>query len=148
MPAQRGFTMVELVMTMIIVGIMAIAVVPRMDLLRGFDDIGFRDQVKSALEYARKSAVAGRRHVQIAIVGGAVTVTAASALPETNPTTYDRNLQLPGTNSHTFTAPSGVTISPDTTIVFNPLGRPSAGATITVSSAGTITVEAETGYVH
>jgi len=145
--AQAGFTMVELVVTMVIIGIMAIAIVPRMSLLRGFDEIGYRDQVKSALEYARKSAVAGRRHVQIAIVGGTVTVTAASALPETNPTTYNRNLQLPGTNSHTFTAPNGVTIS-DTTIVFDPLGRPSTGAAITVSGAGTITVEAETGYVH
>jgi prepilin-type N-terminal cleavage/methylation domain-containing protein len=64
MPTQRGFTMVELVVTMIIIGIMAIAVVPRMDLLRGFDEIGFRDQVKGTLEYARKSAVAGRRNVQ------------------------------------------------------------------------------------
>jgi len=145
-----GFTLVELVVTMVVIGIMAIAVVPRMDLLRGFDDVGFRDQVKAAIEYARKSAVAGRRHVQVAIVGNTITVTAASALPETNPTTYNRNLQLPGTNSHTFTAPSGVTITPNTTLVFDPLGRPSAGARLTVSGAGTITVtvEAETGYVR
>lgn len=145
---QSGFTLVELVVTLVIIGILAIAVVPRMDLLRGFDEIGFRDQVKATLEYARKSAVAGRRHVRIAIAGGTVTVTAASALPETNPTTYDRNLLLPGSSSNTFTAPSGVTITPDTTIVFSPLGRPSAGATLTVSGAGTITVAAETGYVR
>lgn len=145
---QRGFTMVELIVTMVVIGIMAIAVLPRMDLLGGFDEVGFRDQVKATLEFARKSAVAGRRDVQIAIVGGTVTVTAASALPETNPTTYDRNLRLPGTNSHTFAAPTGVTITPDTTLVFDPLGRSSAGATLTVSGAGSITVEAETGYVH
>lgn len=145
--AQAGFTMVELIVTMVIIGIMAIAIVPRMGSLRNFDEIGFRDQVKAALEYARKSAVAARRHVQITIVGGTITVGRASALPETNPTTYT-NLQLPGINSHTFAVPSGVTIAPDTTLVFDPLGRPSAGATLAISGAGTISVEAETGYVH
>jgi hypothetical protein len=69
-------------------------------------------------------------------------------LPENNPTTYNRNLLLPGTNNHTFAVPTSISITPNTTLVFDPLGRPSAGATLTVNGAGTITIEAETGYVR
>ncbi|GAB1392138.1 hypothetical protein MASR1M60_03010 [Rhodocyclaceae bacterium] len=141
--------MVELIVTMIIIGIMAIAVVPRMDLLRGFDEIGFRDQVKSALEYARKSAVAQRRNVHVTITNTIVAVNIASDIPEgADAANFDRFLTLPGTNINNITAPPGVTLTPAVIINFDPLGRPSTGAVITVSGAGTITVEAETGYVH
>jgi hypothetical protein len=49
-----------------------------------------------------------------------------------------------------ITAPTGITLtSSAATITFNALGKPSTGATITVSGATTvITVETETGYVH
>jgi MSHA pilin protein MshC len=145
---QRGFTMVELIVTMVVIGILAIAVLPRMDLLRGFDEIGYRDQVKATLEYARKSAVAGRRHVQVTITAGGVSVERQQQTPEGEGTAGWLPLNLPGTSTPSITAPAGVTISPDTTLVFDPLGRPSAGAILTVLGAGTITVEAETGYVH
>lgn len=146
---QFGFTLVELVVTMIIIGIMAVVVLPRFDLLRGFDEIGFRDQVRGTLEYARKSAVAQRRNVRVVMVAGTVTVTIDNDTPEgPGAGSYGRNLSLPGINSHQFSAPSGVTLTPDTTLSFNALGRPSAAATLTVSGAGTISVEAETGYVH
>ncbi|MEW6164183.1 MAG: GspH/FimT family pseudopilin [Pseudomonadota bacterium] len=147
--AQRGFTMVELIVTMIIIGIMAVVVLPRMDLLRGFDEIGFRDQVRATLEYARKSAVAQRRNVRVAIAGGTVTVTIDNDIPEgAGAGSYGRALTLPGANGNQITAPSGVTLTPDTTLTFGPLGVPSAAATLTVSGAGNIVVEAETGYVH
>ncbi len=149
---QRGFTMIELIVIMIIVGIMAVVVLPRFDLLKGFDEVGYRDKVKSTLEYARKSAVAGRRNVQVAIVGSGLTVTRQTATPEGEGTAGWAALNLPGTNTNTFAAPSGVTLSPVTgTIIFDPLGRAItlSPSSYTVSGgAGTITVEAETGYVH
>ncbi len=148
LPKQRGFTMVELIVTMVIIGILAIAVLPRFGLLRGFDEIGFRDQVKATLEYARKSAVAGRRAVRVTIVGSGVTVERQQQTPEGEGTAGWLPLNLPGGSTHTFSAPAGVTLTPDTTLVFDPLGRPSPGATLAVSGAGTITVEAETGYVR
>lgn len=146
---QRGFTLVELVVTMVVIGILAIAVIPRMDLLRGFDEIGFRDQFRATLEYARKSAVAQRRNVRVNIAGGVVTLTIDTDIPEgVGAGSYGRSLTLPGSNGNTISAPAGVTLAPDATLTFDPLGRPSAGASFSVTGGGNITVEAETGYVH
>ena len=149
---RSGFTMIELVVTMLIIGIMAIVVVPRMNLLQGFDEIGYRDKVKATLEYARKSAVAQRRNVQVAINSSGLTVTRQTATPEGAGTVGWVALNLPGTSTNTFAAPSGVTLNPGTaTIIFDPLGRPvtlSASSFTVSGGAGTITIEAETGYVH
>jgi MSHA pilin protein MshC len=146
---QRGFTMIELIVTMVVIGILAIAVLPRMDLVRGFDEIGYRDQVRAALEYARKSAVAQRRNVRVTLAGGTVTVTIDNDIPEgAGAGAFPRALPLPGINANSFAAPAGVALAPDTVLVFDPLGRPSAGAVLAVTNAGNITVNAETGYVQ
>lgn len=134
---------------MLLVGILAFVVVPRFTTLQGYDEIGYRDRVKATLEYARKAAVAQRRNVQVALAAGTVTVTIATDTPEgPGATTYGRSLTLPGSNSNQIVAPSGVTLSPSATLVFDPLGRASAAGNFTISGAGSITVEAETGYVH
>jgi MSHA pilin protein MshC len=65
-PLQRsvaGFTMVELMVTMIIVGILAVAVVPRFEALGAFDATGFRNQTIATLRFAQKTALAQRRAV-------------------------------------------------------------------------------------
>ena len=149
---RSGFTMVELVVMMLIIGILAVVVLPRFDLLQGFDEIGYRDKVKATLEYARKSAVAQRRNVQVAIAGSGLAVTRQTATPEGEGIAAWVALNLPGTSTNAFAAPAGVTLSPGlATIIFDPLGRP---VTLTASSftvsggAGTITIEAETRYVH
>ena len=150
MPAQRGFTMVELIVTMVIIGILAVVVLPRFDLIRGFDEIGYRDQVKATLEYARKSAVAGRRAVRVTIAGSDITTERQQQTPEGEGTAGWLPLNLPGGSSNKFSAPAGVTLSPAPTILtFDPLGRPSAAGSFTISGiAQPIIVEAETGYVH
>lgn len=149
---RSGFTMVELVVIMLIVGILAVVVLPRFGLLQGFDEIGYRDKVKATLEYARKSAVAQRRNVQVAIAGSGLTVTRQTATPEGEGIAAWVALNLPGTSTNAFAAPSGVTLSPaSATIIFDPLGRPvtlSASSFTVSGGAGTITIEAETGYVH
>lgn len=147
---DKGFTLIELITVMIIIGIMAFVVLPRFDLLRGFNEVGYRDQVKAALEYARKSAVALRRQVQVTIAGNNVTLQFQRQTPEGEGAAALQALNLPGNTNNQIIAPAGVTLLPATTFTFDALGRPSFAATLvlTVSGAGNITVEAETGYVH
>ena len=147
---QRGFTLIELITIMILVGIIAVVALPRMSLLGGWNEIGYRDRVKATLEYARKSAVAQRRVVRVTIAGSGLTVEAQQQTPEGEGTAAWHALILPGSNSNSFAAPSGVSLAPASdTVTFSALGRPDAAKSYTVSGGvGTIIVEAETGHVR
>lgn len=157
--ALSGFTMVELIVVMVVVGILAVFAVPRFAQLSGFKDVGFRDQVKSAVAYARKAAVARRRHTCLVFDGGStLTLTAELVMPENHANNCPYTaLNLPS-GSNTIVPPSNVTISAPglpLTIQFDAQGRPIVGGgtaiVITDSSTGTtstLTVETETGYVH
>lgn len=158
---HSGFTMIELIVVMVMIGILAVVVLPRFDLLNGFDEIGYRDKVKATLEYARKSAVAQRRYVCAVIdASNDLTLTIESVTPEdvthTLACPYTRQLALPAADkecgagiTNKICNPGSVTLTPAATLRFDPLGRATLGAgNYTVSGAGTITVEAETGYVH
>lgn len=161
-PRRRpsGFTLVELVITMIVIGILAVVVLPRVSLLQGFDEVGYRDKVKATLEYARKAAVAQRRWSCVSLAGNDLTVTIDLNIPENYVagTCPANALALPATDkscspsaSNKVCHPTGVTLTgPVAPLLFSPLGQPSAGATYTVTgtTTATITVEAESGYVH
>ena len=54
---MAGFTLVELITVMILVGILAVVAIPRM-IVRTFDERGFHDAVKAAVQHARRVAVA------------------------------------------------------------------------------------------
>lgn len=145
--------MIELVVILMMIGILAIAAVPRMAMMTGYKDMGYRDQIQAAIEYARKTAVAQRRHTCLTIAGNAVTLTGDLTTPDVHVvgTCSSNALSLPsGTN--TLDPPSGVTVT-NAVIQFDNEGRPDTGVTLTVTdtSSGTnstLTVETDTGYVH
>lgn len=151
----RGFTLIELVMVILILGILAVFVLPRIDLTRGFEEVGLHDAVRSTLEYARKSAVAERRNVRVTLAGNNLTLTIDNVGPETGGAgTFPRALALPtpdrrcGGPVNQLCSPPGVALGGPATLDFSPLGRPSAAATYTVTDQPDILVEAETGHVR
>ncbi len=147
MPRSRcaGFTLLELVTIIVIMGILALVAVARFSGLEGFDSRGFYDKAVSSVRFAQKTAVAWRRPVFVCVTATQVAIGAAAGCspPIANPVT--------GTGA-VEDAPNGVTLNP-VTFSFDRLGRPSAAVTITFSSsiAGDpprqIAVAAETGYV-
>ena len=143
-----GFTIVELVITIAILGLLAAVIGPRFVGRDAFASRGFYDEAQSVVRYAQKTAVAWRRPVFVC-----VTATAVSAGTVSGCGTL---LVHPVTGTAlTTTAPSGVTLTP-TSFGFDGAGRPNPNAQVTIAIASTIAgdtarqivVEAETGYVR
>ncbi|OIP16406.1 MAG: hypothetical protein AUK51_10640 [Comamonadaceae bacterium CG2_30_59_20] len=150
----RGFTLIELIMVIVILGVLAVVAVPRIFSSNDFYARGFHDETLALLRYAQKAAVAQRRTVCVAFASGSVTLTMAA-----NPATVDcaTAATLTGPNgSPTVTARSGVSFSgTPSNFNFNGLGQPmdASGApvatqTIQITGAADVIVEAQTGYVH
>lgn len=132
LPGQRGFTLVELITVMVIVGILAVAALPRFFTVSEFEDRGSADQVKSMLRFAQKTAIAQHALISVTLAQG--------ANPDCTTTLTGGNLNctvksaLTGAGAYTFNA-------------LGQLTAPAASATINIGGAP-ITIEAETGYVH
>ena len=156
-----GFTLIELVVVMIIVGVLSIAVLPRFANVNAFDTAGYADQLSALLRYAQKMAVAERRMVYLNWSDAAAPVFQAYA--QSDPRSCASGgaaLALPGGR---FRAPgTAVTVfsSSGSQLCFDAMGKPylPAGALTaamsievrdeTGAAQRTLTVEQETGYVH
>ena len=147
-----GFTLVELVVTIVVVGIIAAIVGPRFIGPQTFQTRGYFDQVQSGLRYAQKTAVAKRRNICVSIAANSVTFSYAALAGSTAACTLP--LEGPaGETPFSLNAPTGVALaSPINVFTFEGLGRTNLAATLAISVIGdvtrAITVEAETGYVH
>ena len=146
-PSANGFTIAELVSTILIVGILAAVAIPRFIGKSAFASRGFYDEAQTVVRYAQKIAIAQRRLIYVCITPTTITAAQNSGCPTP--------LVHPGTGAAlTSTAPSGVTLAPVTQFTFDGIGRPSTALTITFTStipddpARQMIVEAEVGYVH
>ena len=147
----RGFTMVEVVTVITILGLLAAVLGPRFVGRDTFASRGFYDEAQSVVRYAQKTAIAWRRPVFVCVTATAVK---AGSL---NNSCASSLLVHPATGAElTTTAPAGVTLSPTGNFSFDGAGRPNPNAQVTIAIASTIAgdparqivVEAETGYVH
>lgn len=147
----NGFTLVELVMTLIIVGILAVVVLPRFADKSLFEARGFRDETLSLLRYAQKSAVAQRRTVCVTVNSTGVALTIDTTIPPDG--TCDGSLTLPvqpkgssglsGT-SFNFLASGCATLTAVATVC----GTGTPTLTFAGANAAAIKVDAATGYVR
>jgi MSHA pilin protein MshC len=153
MKLWAGFTLIELVMTIVIVGILAAVAAPRFYNNNVFQSRGFADQVQASLRYAQKEAIAQHRNVCVTFTLPApstITLRIASLSGAAKP--CDSPLTSPTGGSYVITAPAGIAFAAlPTAFNFDALGRPNPSALPPISITGatnSITIEAETGYVH
>lgn len=160
-----GFTLVELVVIMVILGILAVAVIPRF-FDNAFSERGFHDGVKAAIQHARKVAVGSRRYVCVAVAANGVALSLDPALPENNgnPVACNTPLNLPvpqpNCPANQVCAPAGVALAvlppAQANFSFDPLGRPvnankvalAAATTVAVTNQPNIVVHTESGWVE
>lgn len=148
--------MVELVVTIIIIGILAAAVLPRWSGNSGFEERGFRDQVVAGLRFAQKSAIVARRTVRVDFTAADVQFLIRSCSNDVAvcPGAEYVALNLPGAGDSIIRAASvrsaNFSVFP-ANVFFLPSGSPvGGGANIEVSNLPglPIVIEAETGYVR
>lgn len=149
MKAHRGFTLVELITTMIVLAILAAFAIPKFNGSHGFESRGFSDQLRSLIQEGRRTAVAQRRLVCVNVGGGAVSVRKATLAGGA----CDTNLLNPNSNGpYQLPIPVGINLIGGG-LNFDPLGRlsPTTAVDLTISGAEgnfSLRVEGETGYVH
>lgn len=138
---QRGFTLIELIMVVVMLGVLAVFAAPKVFNTGDFNARGFHDETLSLLRYAQKTAIAQRRTVCVTLKATEVTLTMDTGA------TPDGVCDAPLTPPNTLRGGTGLAATPSS-FTYTGLGSPSAGVSITIVNAGNITVEADTGYVH
>jgi len=140
---QRGFTMIELIMVIVILGVLSVFAAPRLLNTGDFNARGFHDETLSLLRYAQKAAIAQRRVVCVSLNPTGVTFTIDTNSPPDG--ICDTVLAPPSTPR----GGSGLSGSIPA-FQYSGLGGTNQTTAVTVTIANTtdITVEAATGYVH
>ena len=158
MGKQRAFTLVELVVVIVLTGILAVVAIPRFADQDAFAAAGFANQLRAALQYAHKSAVAMRRTVCVDLSAANRLTFTYNLVPAAAGCAGGAALPLPGGSDNRLPVPAGVAfvVAPANvnTLTFSGLGRPNSDVRVTVNVTGgdgmqlSVLVEPESGYVH
>jgi MSHA pilin protein MshC len=148
---KNGFTLIELIMVMVLVGILAAYAIPNLN-LDGFRSQGFEQQAMAAIRYGQKKAIGTGCDFNVSIAATGCTIQwnntpggigcLATATPVVNTASGLENF-CDGSSPNSTTDLT-------TTIRFNNIGRPTAIArdlSINLGST-TINIEPETGFAY
>jgi MSHA pilin protein MshC len=149
---KSGYTLVELVVVISILGILAATVGPRFFDQQVFSQRGYADELASALRATQKAAVITGCAAQLTLTVTTYVANqqaAAGNACNAASSTYSTSLLGADGSAISGTAPSGITATPTGTFLFDTQGRltSSPGTTLTVGSR-TITIVSGTGFVR
>jgi MSHA pilin protein MshC len=171
---QFGFTLVELIVVMVVIGLLGAVAAPRFMERKGFDAVSYTDQARGLIRYGQKLAIAQNRNVYVRLDGASAALcydaATACAQPVLSPSgsnsgsSATRQACAASTTWACEGVPSGLTMTSHARFYFDPSGKPflaTDGAsavlstfttqTVVVSGDGlphNILITTETGYVH
>jgi prepilin-type N-terminal cleavage/methylation domain-containing protein len=149
---ESGYTLVELIVVISVLGILAATMGPRFFDQQVFSQRGYADELASALRATQKAAVITGCAAQLTLTAGAYAANqqvASGNACNAASSTYSTPVLGADGSAIAGTAPSGTTVTPTGTFSFDTQGRlaSSPGTTLTVG-ARTITIVAGTGFVQ
>lgn len=148
---NRGFTLVELIACIVIIGILAAVAGPKFFDNTPFSQRGYVDEVASAIRYANNIAVGSGCNVSITLTTNSYQAMQRRRAGNTCATTGGWTTPVKwndGSGNVSGTAPSNVTLNPATQIIFNAQGNVISGTppTITIGTH-TISIDSVSGLV-
>ena len=146
-----GFTVVELVLVIVLLGILGAVAGPRFFDNAAFDERAYVDELASSLRYAQKVAVASGCRVRADIAASGYSLTQQSAQAgHCNPAdaSFPVPVRLSTGDVMSGSAPAGVVTAPAVTVVYDALGRTNfvANQTLTIGSRSLV-IQANSGLV-
>jgi MSHA pilin protein MshC len=152
----KGFTVIELISVVVILGIITASAIPLMSSKSAYDERFFYDDLLQAFRFSQRLSVASGCSVQISLSGTSFSLLQDSACNSASPV-FDKTVYLPGSGDvyQNNDLPTGTTYTSSLSpIIFNSLGQAvnsSANvfsqATIVVGGR-TILVDGETGFAR
>ena len=149
----RGFTLIELVIVIVVLGALAAIVLPRLS-EGSFREAAFAEQVATAFRFAQRTAVATGCEMQVEVSAASESYaitrradgtdtscgsTGAFSLAVVNPA---------GGGAFAGTATGGVQVTQGLTLRFDAQGLPTPNGGTVVVGGRSIVIEAETGHVR
>ncbi|MEB0039929.1 MULTISPECIES: prepilin-type N-terminal cleavage/methylation domain-containing protein [unclassified Pseudomonas] len=150
MPDMRGFTLVELVLVIVIIGIISAVVGPRFFDRQVFNERLFFEESLAAVRYGQKIALASGCLTQVSLDTNGYHLRQAMNCTSG---AYSLEVQSPdGDATFAAAAPTDVTlVAANFPVVFDSLGRPSSAASATIGTLNgghSFSVTADTGLVQ
>jgi MSHA pilin protein MshC len=157
---QRGFTLIELVMVLVLIGILAAFVAPKLGNVTSTKAGSFTDKLRADMRYAQDLAMTRNQRYRVyfntapASAQGYVVVNDANGNGTWGEAGEIASDPAGGGNLSVILNAgqyAGITVSTPAGgfIEFNSLGVPTAAATLTVTPGGqTVTITAQTGTVN
>ncbi len=149
---QHGYTVVELVLVIAILGILLGFAVPRFFDNALFAARGYADEVATALRYAQKVAVASGCRVRVSVDAAGYVLDQqreSGGSCDTADTSWSTPVSGADGQRAAGTTPADVVVPVDAEYVFDPAGRLESGSPTSFTvGARTLSIERDSGFVR
>ncbi len=119
---EKGFTLIELVTVIVLLGILSVVAFSRIGNLNVFEEKAFFDEVTNAVRYAQKLARSTGCNVEVSLQANSYSLKQGS---NCNSSTYNRNVLSPVDRKpySNMNFPEGLTISPASILIFSAISE-------------------------